>query len=276
MLGVKDLTRLEDRWMDFILEILPTKLFIFLGIRKMVKNKTLVIEGKDWNTGIEMKYHDMGYGVRSTKEQQLRRNYLNEEKCMEVNRALKRRIFKEKKKQSTLQLILQNKPKKGSSRGGGDEKTNKHNQGFCMMGLVVSHFNIDKKDMIYITINYRTTEMICKFLADLKFLHEVVIPMLLKDIDIPIKEVRFNFATVYLSVMFLPVVYQFIYPHEFLKGIDNKDPRFFKTAMTDLRGMVHSDHISSYRTKANMTLLFRRTGLQNNATLKFIKKHTGE
>ena len=273
---LKGLTKLENRWMDFILEILPTKLFIFLGIRKMVKNKTLIIKGSDWKTGIALDYHNMGYGVRSTKEQQLRRNYLNEEKCMEVNEALKRRIFGEKKKQTTLQLILHNKAKKGSSRGGGDEKTNKHNQGFCMMGLVVSHFNINKEDMIYITINYRTTEMICKFLADLKFLHEVVIPKLLEGIDLPIKEIRFNFATLYLSVMFLPVVYQFIYPHEFLKGIDEKDPRFFKTAMTDLKSMVYSDHVSSYRTKANMTNLFWRDGLQNVKTKKFIKKHTGE
>jgi len=147
-------------------------------------------------------FEDWGYG--RNKITQLMRNYVNEEEFERVRSVLKRRS---EKKYTSVALSLRGKPKDSRS------------QGWCMLSLVVSRNGPDQS----IEVQYRTTEAILKFAADVIFLRTYLLPQL----NLSPNTFRFRFANCALSGAYFPYLVDKLDLIFFLKQIRMHDEAFF-------------------------------------------------
>lgn len=168
------------------------------AIGKVVQNITLeAAKLPDWELS------DWGYG--KGKEKQLYRNYINEEEFGRVLSVLDRRG---KSKYTSVAVSLRGAPKDSRS------------QGWCMLSLVISR----NKDWYSVEVQYRTTEAILKFAADVWLLRE----LLQKRFEIVPSVCRFRFANCALSGAYFPYLVdklgdQFV---NFLHKTYQADPEF--------------------------------------------------
>lgn len=121
---------------------------------------------------------DWGYG--RNKLAQLKRNYVNEEELARVRAVLAKRDLT---KYTSVAVSLRGKPKDSRS------------QGWCMLSLVISR----TKEWTSVEVQYRTTEVILKFAADVWFLR-----YLCEQLDIEPDRYTFRFANVALSGAYFP------------------------------------------------------------------------
>lgn len=250
------MTPLEKVWVDYTRTLLLSKPDAYVQIRKLFQGKYLEIPWDVFDTGIETTYPYMGYTAEDGKSKQLIRNYLNVE---EIEKARTKFISRlegkgNKSKQSCITVRM------------GNGSKNKDSQGFCIQCITLNHLVIDKQDNLIIDIYYRTTEFTQKFLADLKFLHENVFPLLLEGINIKPVKVNFIFSTVYISLMFLPILYQFEKPQPLLQELKEKDFKYFKWVLKAADKLMSEDTNYNFRTRLNLHLMFR------NLVLPKIKK----
>lgn len=169
----------------------------FQAIGKVAQNITLgARELPDWS------FEDWGYG--RNKLTQLMRNYVNEEEFERVRSVLKRRS---EKKYTSVALSLRGKPKDSRS------------QGWCMLSLVVSRNGPWQS----VEVQYRTTEAVLKFAADVIFLRTYLIPQLNLSPD----TYRFRFANCALSGAYFPYLVDKLDIVHFLKLIRAYDDGFF-------------------------------------------------
>ena len=228
--------------------------------RKFVENYTFTVEGKTWAKGLPLNYTDMGYGGgggKATKEKQLRRNYFNEEEISKINQHMVKRI-KGGKKNSSLSAPMKNKEK--------DEDR----QGFCMQAVTLSHYKFGKNEE-YIQINfyYRMTEIVCKFLADLKFLHEVVVPALTKGIKCELRSVTFHFSNIYVSNVYWPIAIKYLGP-EIMDGIEDSNPSFHRALCYTMKRM-YGPNPYKYRSRAVMYDYFHKALAESQR--RVLKQH---
>lgn len=237
---------LKDLWADFVTECMMSEGYI-CQLRKFIQGKVWTIPGDVWDEGQCLSLEELGYNPKS-KMGQLKRNYYNEESLKAANEKLKSRMDGKKYQTSVA----------ASTQGG---KKDERSQGHCMLQVVVTHFTEGLtgkgKHFLTVDIHYRSTELIKKFGADLVFLNQVLIPELLRDIDIPIREVRFYFSNLFVSSLFLPVLYYMKDPVELLQLVEQEDPDFFKKCMMQTKSLAlrNFDHYS-YRTRREMHHMF--------------------
>lgn len=166
------------------------------AIGKVVQN--LTFEVKDlpvWELS------DWGYG--RNKETQLLRNYYNREEFDRVRTVLKKRSTN---KYTSVALSLRGAPKDARS------------QGWCMLAVVISRY----KDWSSVEVQYRTTELVLKFAADVWFLRKI-----LADLKIEPNVVRFRFANCALSGAYFPYLVDKLDLVDFLREIHLTDEEFF-------------------------------------------------
>jgi hypothetical protein len=146
-------------------------------------------------------YSDWGYG--SNKVKQLERNYINVEEIERVKEVLKRRSIS---KYTSVALSLRGKPKDARS------------QGWCMLSMVISR----TQTFTAIEMQYRTTEAILKFAADVIFIQDIF------DL-LEIEPTRFTwrFANIALSGAYFPYLVDKLYLPSFLAEIRRADEEFF-------------------------------------------------
>lgn len=167
------------------------------AIGKVVQDITLTSDSlPDWT------FEDWGYG--RNKITQLTRNYVNEEEFERVRSVLKRRSVK---KYTSVAVSLRGKPKDSRS------------QGWCMLSLVVSR----NGDWSSVEVQYRTTEAILKFAADVIFLKDY----LTRWLDLKPDIFRFRFANCALSGAYFPYLVDKFDLVEFLKAVRADDEEFF-------------------------------------------------
>lgn len=144
------------------------------AIGKVVQDITLeAADLPDWELS------DWGYG--KGKEKQLYRNYINEEEFARVSSVLKRRSGN---KYTSVAVSLRGAPKDSRS------------QGWCMLSLVISR----NKNWHSVEVQYRTTEAILKFAADVWLLRK----LLEERFEIEPDVCRFRFANCALSGAYFP------------------------------------------------------------------------
>jgi hypothetical protein len=144
---------------------------------------------------------DWGYGPG--KEKQLDRNYYNAEEIARVKGVLNRRS---NSKYTSVALSLRGKPKDSRS------------QGWCMLSLVISRY----KDWSSVEVQYRTTELVLKFAADVWYLRR-----LLDEIGISPNVFRFRFANCALSGAYFPYLVNKLDLVDFLDDVRRYDEEFF-------------------------------------------------
>lgn len=253
-------SRLVLEWLRLVSDLATTDhKFTHHGMRRIVEDFSWEISGEIWRSGITVPYSGMGYKNDTSKHKQLARNYHNLEALEAANMKLKTRI--QKKSSQTSVAVMMGAGKKSSL-----------SMGFCMQSLVASH----TKEGIRLVLFYRSTEVIQKFLADLKFLNEFIIPQLLKGVDhISVISVKFYFVNAYVSAMFFPLVYQLVDPVDFLKGIERVDKVFWRRAAVDAARMYRKDTIHSFRLHQNMLELYQSFKHIDHKKLKSYLKEKG-
>jgi hypothetical protein len=166
------------------------------AIGKVVQDITLETKNlPDWELS------DWGYG--KGKEKQLYRNYINEEEFSRVLSVLKRR---QGNKYTSVAVSLRGAPKDSRS------------QGWCMLSLVISR----NKDWHSVEVQYRTTEAILKFAADVWLLRKLLEERFEIEPDI----CRFRFANCALSGAYFPYLVDKTDMIQFLHRIYKSDPEF--------------------------------------------------
>lgn len=251
-------SKLVREWLSLVETFATTNhKFTHHGMRRIVEDYSWEVSGDVWRTGISLSYSGLGYKNDTSKHKQLARNYHNAEAIEAANKKLLARI--EKGSSQTSVAVMMGAGKKSSK-----------SMGFCMQSLVASH----TKEGIRLVLFYRSTEVIQKFLADLKFLSEFIVPQLLKGIDDKlIVSVKFHFVNAYVSAMFFPLVYQFSQPVGFLTHIHMADRVFWRRAAVDLARMYRKDTVHSFRLHQNMLEFYRTIGTIDHAAVKKYLKH---
>lgn len=166
------------------------------AIGKVVQDITLESTGlPSWELS------DWGYGRNKAK--QLERNYVQKEEFDRVRAILDRRSLT---KYTSVAISLRGKPKDARS------------QGWCMLSAVISRY----KDWSSIEVQYRTTELILKFAADVWLLRKI-----LTDLNIKPDVCRFRFANCALSGAYFPYLVDKLDLVKFLKHLHRQDEEFF-------------------------------------------------
>ena len=179
-----------------IKECIEKEAFLYSGVRKIIQDLTWTITELP-----ELTYEDLGYGPNKFK--QLCRNYLDAGELERVRSLLDKRAG-----QSFTSVAM-------SLRGA---RKDARSMGHCMQTLVVGW----KKDYETVEIQYRSTEVIQKFGADLVFLQ-----YLLEELDLDPDLFRFRFANAYLSGVFFPTLCHHWDAIEFLEYLWEHDRKLF-------------------------------------------------
>lgn len=249
-------------WLDCLAGLGRSEPELHVAIRKMFRNVEWTITGEVWETGIPADWTQMGYAGAS-KLRQLERVYLEEQAAGKLNTVLRERIRKSLD-QTSVSMQVENDYEwddhSASVRMGHGSKHH-HSQGYCMQSIVVSQYQKKSKSnrnqRIYINVYYRSTEITQKFLADLKFLHERVFPLILEGVEGRVAEVTFYFANLYLSCLFHPIIYQWVSPSEWCE-ILSVEPVFHRKTVQALRKLLPEKHNYSFQTQAKMQDFFRK------------------
>ena len=239
------MTALERVWSDFLIKLCTEKPSAYVQIRKMFNGESLDVDFDTFNTGISLSASTVAYASWTSKFGQLDRNYFNEDEFTKFREKFIGRISKE-------QTCL-------TARFGNQEKK-KESMGFCMQTI---SFNFLRKPTegtpkFVIEVYYRSTETGQKFLADLKYLQERLIPFLLEGVPIKPDLIRFRFCTLYMSSMFLPILFQVRDPVEIVKAIQEEDPHWYDRTVSQALGRwLQDENPYNWQTQAKQWINFR-------------------
>lgn len=219
-----------NQWTELIWKVASTKTLVISGVRKIVSDIQFQLTWDQLNS-CELKYSDICY--TPSKEKQLLRNYWNED---EVEAAVEKLLSRKGKVHSSVSIQLRGREKDSRS------------QGYCMQNMVITI----TPEKSYVDIYYRSTEVIQKFLADLIFFSRML-PKIFDKIGVSPDLVRFKFANVYLSSVFIPIFIRYEEnPDGFFLWLKRHDLRFYRTCGLSTRKFFNEDHNYSYRTRVKM------------------------
>lgn len=179
-----------------------------------------LFNGLTWETKRlpKITYDDIGY--KNNKDGQLRKNYINSEEFDRVKSILERRSRGKGHHNTSVGL---------SFRG---QQKNSRSQGWCLLSMVISR--LKRPAMEVVEIHYRSTEAIFKFHADLVLLNWVF-----EELGLEPDRVKFRFANIHLSGVYLPVLLQYWETKDFIQFVDKYDPDFLKRG---LRWLLRSSY----------------------------------
>lgn len=228
--------KLMQHWSEFVSDLCCTVPTAYVQIRKMFNNVTWEVPFEDFD-GIDIPSESLAYASWETKFRQLDNNYLNLEEFEKCNAKAVGRLSK-------IQTCV-------TARFGNKEKK-KESMGFCMQTISLNLLKqpTEGNPKFVVEVYYRSTEVGQKFLADLKYLHERVLPILLKGMPNP-DVIRFRFCTMYMSSMFLPILLQYKDPLTVFLDIRAKDNHWWeRTVRQALYRWLHSeDNPYNWRTQ---------------------------
>lgn len=217
-------------WRELIWAASTTKTLAITGVRKVAADQSFELP---WEALVasKVRYEDICY--TKAKGAQLLRNYWNQEY---VDAAVEKLLGRADKPHSSISIQLQGGVKDSRS------------QGYCMQNMVITL----TPDTCTIDIYYRSTELIQKFLADLIFFAKQLPPIFEKLGRTP-TTIRFKFANVYLSAVFMPIFLRYETDHlGFFQTLQRGDPKFFRTCGLATRRFFQPDHNYTYRTRIKM------------------------
>lgn len=250
---------LVKHWADFVEGIAICPPTAYVQIRKMVNNVVWEVPYDIFETGFNMSAETLQYASWKSKFAQLDRNYFNQEEFEKCNQHFLSRV---KKPQTCV-----------TARFGNQEKK-KDSMGFCMQTISLNYLRktVDGKPLFIVEIYYRSTEVAQKFAADLNYLHQRVLPIILKDIPVKPDLVRFKFNTMYLSSMFLPILFQYKDPVSVVEGIIKGDEQWYTgTVSISLKRWFEDENPYNWRTQLKQWENFDQN-VKPNLTRQQIRK----
>jgi len=238
------MTALVQAWSDFLVRLCTTPPAAYVQIRKMFNGEVWEVPYETFNTGIDLSASTVAYASWVSKFGQLDRNYLNLEEFQKLREKFRGRMAKE-------QTCL-------TARFGNQEKK-KESMGFCMQTLSLNYLRkpTEGTPKFVIEIYYRSTETGQKFLADLKYLQERILPIVLEGIPVKPDLIRFRFCTLYMSSMFLPILFQVRDPVEIVKAVQEHDPHWYDRTVSQALGRwLQDDNPYNWQTQAKQWVNF--------------------
>lgn len=197
----------------------------------------------------EIDLEDLGFVPRS-KFTQLKRNYWNPAGAEEVKGHLSDR---QRNDFTSLTLRLNGQKKARSS------------QGYCITNLVLSH----TRGEIRAVVQYRSTEVFCKHVADWHFLTWVF-----EQLEVEPIEVTFQMANCYATAMFFPSLFQHVDPVEFFEWTSANVPdRHSFLVSYFLRMYADSTHVSGFGTQRRQHVLAWKSQAPTLRALEWISGH---
>ena len=191
---------------------LAAPLFQYNGARKIVRD---VIWAPGQIPAVDLEA--IGYARSGVKMKALQRMYFDPKECQRIKTLLKKR---EKQSFTAVSMSMRAGEKDGRSMG------------HCIDSTVIAS---DEHAQTWVTVMYRSTEVIKKFTADLAFL-----PWVFEQLEIKPSGVSFFFSNAYLSGVFFPTLFGSLDPIEFLKMLRRREPVLFVVATRFLRRTVRS------------------------------------
>jgi len=226
-------------WIPLIHGIAARPPLVISGVRKIVQGVEWITDGEDWTGPDNFSFKDLSYSGKDNKLNQLERIYLNPGRVKEARAKLRQRLDDDRA-QTSVGIYMK-----------GDEK-DPRSQGHCIQNIVVTHAFIPGGEVTSVDIFYRSTEAIKKFLADVLFLKKLVLPQILDGFPWP-RVIRFYFANIYLSALFMPIYFRYAEPPmKIFSILEEKDPRFFRTAVSACGRFFESSHNYTYRERVKM------------------------
>ena len=218
-----------EQWKQLIWDVARHPTLAVSGVRKIASDVSFEIPGDQLTPGLN--YTDLCY--TAAKGRQLMRNYWNQE---EADAAVSKLLSRRGKDHSSVSIQLR-----------GQEKDSR-SQGYCMQNMVITVTPM----VSYVDIYYRSTELIQKFLADLIFFSKTL-PPIFGELGIEPEAIRFKFANVYLSAMFMPIFLRYEDdPRGFFEHLRKHDPRFYRTCGRVTRQFCQETHNYTYRSRVKM------------------------
>jgi hypothetical protein len=188
---------------------LKAPVFQYNGARKIVRD---VIWAPGALPAIDLKA--IGYARPETKLKALQRMYFSETEAKRI-----RDLIAKRDGQAFTAVSM-------SMRAG--EKDSR-SMGHCIDSIVIA---LDKNES-WVTVMYRSTEVIKKFTADLVFF-----PWVFDQLEIKPSGVSFFFSNAYLSGVFFPGLFGWLDPIEFLQMLRKREPKLFVVSTRFLRRSV--------------------------------------
>lgn len=227
-------TPLQEHWAKWLRELSVKPGDAYIQIRKFYFSLNWSVPYDVWKTGLDLTYYDIGYGKGDHKFNQLKRIYVNDEEIETSRSKLLTRTHSGKSGKSSQSCI--------AFRMGNERKQNQ-SMGYCMQTILVNWFKKDAygEPSLIVELQYRSTELTKKFLADLKFLHEYLIPRIMEGFGREPTEIRFTFGTAYISTMYFPIMFQSEDPYSFLVELAKRDPKFKRPILASFRQWLFAD-----------------------------------
>jgi len=219
-----------EAWRQLVWHAAASPTLCISGVRKIASDIHFPILWEDLMKR-DVAFEDICY--TKAKLRQLERNYWNEEGFKAAFTKLKDRRNKD---HTSVSIQLQ-----------GAEKDSR-SQGYCMQNMVITQ----TKEIVLVDVYYRSTEVLQKFLADM-ILFNLKLPEYFQDLGRTPYMVRFHFANMYLSAVFMPILMRYEPdPLGFFKHLQQGDPKFFRTCGLSTRVFFRTSHNYTYRTRVKM------------------------
>lgn len=202
---------MKEAWIGLCYDLAKTQGYANAGARKIIRNVHVDFPILDNTLGLK----DGWYAEDSTaKMNQLRRNYYNDESM--TKGASDIRHWVGGRKYGSVGVSMHGKHKGKQTK-----------QGFCIQSLTVSYF---PHSGLEVDVFYRTTEVVKKFMADLLYFRDVVMPVFGHSLKVaPLSTFRLHFANVSVHPMFFCQLFTQLEEREtlrHLKEIKELDPGF--------------------------------------------------
>ena len=224
-----------NHWLGLVSKVSTMPVMLITGVRKIVENVTFTIPVSCLYSP-SPDFTDICY--TKSKFTQLNRVYWDSEG---VDAAVEKLTGRKDKPHTSVSIQLRSGEKDSRS------------QGFCMQNMVITQVG----SYSVVDVYYRSTEVLQKFLADLIFFKRVL-PDVFNRMKIEPKEIRFHFANVYLSAVFMPIFVRYSSdPVEFFKQLEQSDPKFHRTCGLSVSKFLKETHNYTYRTRVKMFEYFK-------------------
>lgn len=202
---------MRDAWINLCYELAKRQGYANAGARKIIRS--IRVEFPVFDDTLTLK--DGWYAENSTaKMNQLKRNYYNDESMEKGAKDIRHWVGG--RKYGSVGVSMHGKHKGKQTK-----------QGFCIQSLTVSYF---PHTGLEIDVFYRTTEVVKKFLADLIYFRDVVMPTFKDSLRVaPLYSVTLHFANVSVHPMFFCLLFTQLEPRmtiAHLKEIKKFDPAF--------------------------------------------------
>lgn len=217
-----------EQWVDLVWEVAAAPTLALSGVRKISGDIKFSMLWSELENSDGLRFEDICY--TKAKLRQLERNYWNQ---AEVDAAFEKLNARKFKDHTSVSIQMR-----------GQEKDSR-SQGFCMQNLVITA----TRDVVMVDVYYRSTEVLQKFLADLIFFNHKLVP-LFKEFGRDPAKIRFKFANVYLSAVFMPIFLRYESDGlAFFQHLERTDPKFYRTCGLATRRFFNPSHNYKYRTR---------------------------